>query len=113
VQYFNRKQARDHIRQKGIPIGDNFLPQQASAGTGPEYQYSGRYPIYREDKLDAWIEARLSAPVRSPLEAGKGRNESAPIDEPALGPLTRTSRRRPGRPRKQPAATSTAPSPPP
>ena len=113
MKYLDRKQARDYIREQGIPIGDNFLPQAASDGTGPEYQYSGRYPLYREDKLDEWIEARLSAPVRSPSEAAALLNAPTVKQEetPPLGPPTRTTRqhgRRLGRPRKQ----LTAPLPP-
>lgn len=103
MKYLDRKQARDYIREQGIPIGDNFLPQAASDGTGPEYQYSGRHPLYREDKLDAWIEERLSVPVRSPSELRRTVQPSAPIDEPSeppLGPPTRTTRQR--RPAAQP-----------
>jgi hypothetical protein len=104
-QYYSRKQATGRIRDRGIPIGDNFLAQAASDGTGPEYQYSGRHPVYREDKLDEWIEARLSAPVRSPAEKRLKQDF-----DPPLSPPTRTTRQH-GRRRKQPASDLT-PSPP-
>jgi hypothetical protein len=71
VQYLNRKQATTYLRERGIPCGDNFLAHQAVDGTGPEFRYSGKHPVYTEAALDEWIEARLSAPVRSPSEAPK------------------------------------------
>ena len=52
MKYRNRKQATAYIREKGIPCGDNFLAHQAVDGTGPEFRYSGRHPIYTEEALD-------------------------------------------------------------
>jgi hypothetical protein len=69
MRYRNRRQATEYLRANGIPIGRARLAQLAVTGEGPEYQYAGRYPIYTEAALDAWIETRLSAPVRSPSEA--------------------------------------------
>jgi hypothetical protein len=111
VQYYVRKQATSYIRERGIPIGDNFLAQAASDGSGPPFRYSGRHPIYIEDDLNVWIEERLSTPVRSPaerqLQLSQLRDAQQNFDPPLTSP-TRTTRRRPGRPRKQP----TAPAPP-
>jgi len=95
LKYRNRKQATAYLRDNGIPCGDLTLAHHATAGTGPQF----RYPVYTEDDLDAWIEARLSAPVRSPAEAiacfeAQTFNKS----EDELSPLTRSTR--PGRKRR-------------
>jgi len=102
LKYRNRKQATAYLRDNGIPCGDLTLAHHATAGTGPQFRYSGRHPVYTEDDLDAWIEARLSAPVRSPAEAiacfeAQTFNKS----EDELSPLTRSTRpggKRRGRP---------------
>jgi hypothetical protein len=109
VHYLNRKQATSYLREKGIPCGDNFLAHQAVDGTGPQFRYSGRHPIYVEEDLDDWIESRLTAPVRSPTEATLLSENKKPFNPP-LGPPTReakhqtaapTTPRRPGRPRQK------------
>src|SRR5258705_12757039 len=96
VQYLNRKQATAYIRERGIPCGDNFLAHQAVDGTGPQFRYSGRHPIYVEEDLDAWIEARLTAPVRSPSEAAAAlpSKSKEPDFNPPLGPPTREATHR-------------------
>jgi hypothetical protein len=112
VKYRNRKQATAYLRdEKGIPCGDLFLAQHASAGTGPQFRYSGRHPVYTEDDLDAWVEARLSAPVRSPSEKASALFNALPDeseDEQQLSPLTRSTRpgrRKRGRPTSTPTET--------
>ena len=67
--YLNRKLATEYLRQRGIKCGDSRLAHLAVTGDGPAFQYEGKFPIYTEEALDAWIESRLSAPVRSPSEA--------------------------------------------
>jgi hypothetical protein len=110
MNYKSRRQATAFLRENGLPCGDTFLAQEASAGTGPEYQYCGRYPLYREDALKAWLEARLSAPVRSPSEKTIALLNALPDDEQQLSPLThsaRPGRRKRGRPTSAPTATGT------
>ena len=75
--YLNRKLATDYLRQRGIKCGDSRLAHLAVTGDGPEFQYEGKFPIYTEEALDAWIESRLSAPVRSPSEAAAASSEAA------------------------------------
>jgi hypothetical protein len=65
VNYLTRKQATAHIRKKGIPCGIAQVAKLAVEGTGPQFRYAGKYPLYTEQDLDDWIEARLSAPARS------------------------------------------------
>lgn len=120
--YLNRKLATDYLRQRGIKCGDSRLAHLAVTGDGPEFQYEGKFPIYTEEALDAWIESKLSAPVRSPSEAAAAASSEAaaalrkeqPSESeqnlnPPLGPPTHagaaaapTTPRRPGRPRSKP-----------
>ena len=53
------------LRKHGIDIAASTLAKMATNGGGPAMQYSGRIPLYPIAELDAWAEARLSAPVRS------------------------------------------------
>jgi hypothetical protein len=71
--YLNRKQATDWLRNRGLNVGDYFLAREAVLGTGPQFRYSGRKPLYVEEDLAAWLEDGLTKPVRTPSEAGRGR----------------------------------------
>jgi len=106
MKYRNRKQATDWLRDHGgMIVGDDFLAREAVLGTGPLFRYSGRQPLYTEEDLAAWLEDRLSAPVRTPSEAGRGwggrrrrRIPIAPTPEPTSAPTRRArpyKRRRP------------------
>lgn len=95
MRYRNRRQATTYIRENGLPIGDGFLAQQAVTGEGPPFRYSGRHPIYTEEDLDVWMEARLSAPVRSPSEAAAASPSKSEEQDSklSLGPPARAVRR--------------------
>jgi hypothetical protein len=67
VEYRTRKQATEYVRAKGIPLGNTYLAQCAINGTGPKFQCSGRYAVYKEKDLDSWVKARLRSPTKSPL----------------------------------------------
>lgn len=104
MKYRSRKQATEYLRENGIPCRDGFLAHLAVTGEGPQFCYSGRHPICTEGDLDTWIEARLSAPVRSPSEATVATLNTAAMpsesesenqkqsSDPPLGPPTRTAR---------------------
>ena len=83
MKYLTRKQATAYLRENGVTSGDFLLAHLAVTGEGPQFRYWGRH---------AWIESRLSPPVRSrrALEA----QLSATDGEPPLGPPTRAGRRR-------------------
>src|SRR5262249_49886015 len=87
MKYLTRKQATAYLRENGVTSGDFLLAHLAVTGEAPHFRYWGRLPIYSEQDLDAWIESRLSPPVRSrrALEA----QLSATDGEPPLGPPTR------------------------
>lgn len=56
------------LRRHGIPVAKKSLDKWASTGGGPKITYAGRIPLYDLENLDAWANARLSAPVGSTSE---------------------------------------------
>jgi hypothetical protein len=54
----------------GFPCSKAWLAKLACVGGGPEYLLAGKFPIYPVASLDAWAQARLSAPRRSTSEHG-------------------------------------------
>ena len=44
--------------QLGVSIAKTTLDKWASTGEGPDFDYFGRTPVYREDKLLAWGKSR-------------------------------------------------------
>jgi hypothetical protein len=62
-RYFRRTEAANYVREKwGFPCSGKWLAKLAVVGGGPVYRKAGRYPIYNPIELDAWAEARISAP---------------------------------------------------
>jgi hypothetical protein len=105
MKYRNRKEATAYLRENGFNCGDFALAQMAVTGEGPQFRYWGSRVVYTEDDLDAWIEARLSAPVRSRSELN-----AQPVNETSLGPPTRRARRYRKR-RRTPQAEADLPAP--
>src|SRR5262245_17262908 len=89
MKYLTRKQAKAYLHEKGETVADSYLAQGARLGTGPQFRYLGKHPVYTEADLDAWLEARRAA--GGVLEAFLQRKRLR------LGPPTRTARRSPGR----------------
>lgn len=44
----------------GVTISPLTLAKMASLGEGPEVEYFGRIPVYREDKALAWGRSRIA-----------------------------------------------------
>lgn len=64
-----RKDVPAYLAEKhGIDVSASTLSKMAVNGGGPAMQYSGRFPLYHLDALDAWAEARLSKSVQSTAE---------------------------------------------
>lgn len=61
--YLDRKEAADHINQRGLKISPNTLQKFVTVGGGPIYRRFGNRAVYLADDLDAWIEEKLSAPA--------------------------------------------------
>jgi N6-adenosine-specific RNA methylase IME4 len=67
---YRRREAAAYIREKyNVPCAEATLATSASRGGGPWFYLFGRIPIYPEQSLDSWVEARMGAPVRSTSEA--------------------------------------------
>jgi len=61
-----RRAAAAYVRDKyGVPCSENLLAKEAVAGTGPRFSYYGRYPIYEDPDLDAYVQAKMSPKVHS------------------------------------------------
>lgn len=49
----------------GFPCSKQWLAKLATTGGGPAYRKAGKFPLYSVEDLDAWAQARLSAPMRA------------------------------------------------
>lgn len=65
-KYRRRDEAARYIRDKwNQPCQPKTLAKLAVLGGGPVYRKAGRFPLYTDDDLDAWAEARIGAPQLS------------------------------------------------
>jgi hypothetical protein len=64
VQYLTRKQAAEYINAMGFPCSVKTLAKYACLGGGPEFRKFSRFVRYETHALDAWVEEKLSAPMR-------------------------------------------------
>ena len=65
-RFLNRREAPRYLKDEwGITRSASTLMRLASVGGGPVYKKFGRAVVYDTMDLDAWVEARLSAPKRS------------------------------------------------
>jgi hypothetical protein len=68
-QLFRREEAARYLRDSWkIQLSAGTLAKLAVSGSGPEYRKSGRTPLYPQDALDSYAQARLSRRVRSTAE---------------------------------------------
>jgi hypothetical protein len=68
-RYYRRRAAAAVLREAGIPVSESTLATRASrGGDAPRFRRFGRVPLYQGAELLAWIEARMSAPVRTTSE---------------------------------------------
>jgi hypothetical protein len=68
------RQVSQELERRGIPRSVSTLERLRCYGGGPPFRRFGRVVRYRYDELESWIEAMLSAPMRSttsPLPAAK------------------------------------------
>jgi hypothetical protein len=72
AQYLRRKQAGAYLKDKYGFGSEKTLAKLASIGGGPEIFYAGRLPLYVPEKLDAWAQGKIAAPVRSTSERSIG-----------------------------------------
>jgi hypothetical protein len=65
-----RSAAAAFLTEHGYPLRPSTLAKLASVGGGPTFRSFGRVPIYTEEDLLAWAEARTSKPRTSTSDAG-------------------------------------------
>ncbi len=73
-RFLRRSDAAEYVRTRfGFPCSKQWLAKLATTGGGPSYRKASRFPVYAIEDLDAWAQARLSAPMRATgLLADKG-----------------------------------------
>lgn len=84
-----RKDAAAYLRNvKGVPCTQGWLAKLAVTGDGPPFRYYGRFPIYDNSDLDAFVESRMSKKVHSTSGLGPrdGAHRGRPRSKPE--PLT-------------------------
>jgi hypothetical protein len=67
-EYLNRKEAADYLTARGLKTAPSTLQKFASVGGGPAYSIFGTRAVYTPPNLDAWADAKLSAPRNSTSE---------------------------------------------
>jgi hypothetical protein len=69
AHHLDRREAAKYLTNRGLKCSHNTLQKLATTGGGPAYAIFGNRALYTPQNLDAWAEARLSAPRKSTSEA--------------------------------------------
>jgi len=111
MKYLTRNEATAYLRANGLNCGDGLLSNLAIAGQGPQFRYWGRRPIYTEEDVSLWLEARLGARIKKTsgnrARLARQAMEAAFASEPPLGPPTRKTRHKRPAPQPPPKRVST------
>lgn len=62
AKYLDRNEAAAYLTSQGLRISKATLQKFATVGGGPTYQRFGHRAVYTLSELDAWSQAKLSAP---------------------------------------------------
>lgn len=76
--WLRRKALAEALSAAGYPIARETLATYASRGGGPEFHYSGRFPIYRWGHALAWAKTRSRATPSHPAAAYR-REHPTPV----------------------------------
>jgi hypothetical protein len=69
-RYLERPAAAEYLTAvRGLRVSKNTLQKWATTGGGPAYRRFGLRAVYTQADLDAWAEAKLSAPRCSSVAA--------------------------------------------
>jgi hypothetical protein len=60
--YLDRIAAAEYLTARGLRVSKNTLQKWVTTGGGPAYRRFGLRAVYTQADLDAWAEAKLSAP---------------------------------------------------
>jgi hypothetical protein len=67
-----RNKAAEYITSIwGVPCSPKTLAKLASVGGGPEFRKGQRAALYEPAALDAWVQSRISSPLRRASEAAQ------------------------------------------
>ena len=69
VRYLSRPEAAEYLAGRGTPFAKGTLAKLACIGGGPPHRRLGNRTFYLPEDLDAWIEAKMSAPRSSTSKA--------------------------------------------
>lgn len=69
TSYLERTEAAKYLTARGLRVSKNTLQKWATVGGGPTYQRFGLRAVYTRQNLDAWADAKLSAPRCSTSQA--------------------------------------------
>lgn len=67
--FLERTEAAEYLTARGLRVSKTTLGKYATTGGGPVYQRFGLRAVYTRANLDAWADAKLSAPRCSTSEA--------------------------------------------
>ena len=74
VRRYRRPDASKYLKEVwDLTYVPRTLAKLACIGGGPEMEYAGRFPLYTEAALDAFVRSKLSPPVRSTSERQEQR----------------------------------------
>lgn len=69
TQYLERTAAAEYLTARGLRVSKNTLQKWVTTGGGPAYRRFGLRAVYTHADLNAWAEAKLSAPRYSTAAA--------------------------------------------
>ncbi len=62
ISYLERSEAAEYLSARGLRVSKNTLQKWATTGGGPNYRRFGLRAVYTREDLDAWANAKLTAP---------------------------------------------------
>lgn len=66
--FLRRDQAANYLQDRYGAYTTETLAKLATIGGGPPFVKFGRFPLYKPEDLDAWVESRMSKLVSSTSE---------------------------------------------
>jgi hypothetical protein len=64
-EYLTRPEAAEYLTARGLIVSKSTLQKWATIGGGPQYRRFGNRAVYVAADLDAWADAKLTAPQHS------------------------------------------------
>ncbi len=64
-KFLTRVEAAEYLTQLGAPVAKTTLAKWATVGGGPAFCKFGTRALYTPAALDAWVQARITAPMLS------------------------------------------------